>query len=91
MSPLTRRSVTAGALAAVTAIPAIGLPVAAREKPLEKIKRLTVELGQAMREAYGVEVETLAYDASEDMKPLVMVVAHTKMDECVLVRKSPCM
>jgi hypothetical protein len=58
--------------------------------PFEKVKRLTLELEHAMREAYGVKVETLAFDAEGDMKPLVMVVAHTK-NECALVRKSPCM
>jgi hypothetical protein len=76
--------------AAVASIPALALSVAAREAPLEKVKRLTLELEHAMREAYGVKVETLAFDAEGDMKPLVMVVAHTK-NECALVRKSPCM
>jgi hypothetical protein len=74
----------------VASIPALALSVAAREAPLEKVKRLTLELEHAMREAYGVKVETLAFDAEGDMKPLVMVVAHTK-NECALVRKSPCM
>ena len=74
MKPVTRRSVTTGLAAVVTAIPAVGL---AREDPLERIKKLTRELGEAMREAYGVEVETLTFDAEKGMRPLVMVVAHT--------------
>ena len=88
MKPLSRRSVTTGLAAAVTAIPAVGLCNRATVDPFERIRHLTKELEQAMIEAYGVEVTVLAYDKTAEMKPLIMVVAHTQT-ECVLVRKSP--
>ena len=74
MKPLSRRSVTTGMVAAVTAIPAL---VVARSDPLERVKHHTRELEEAMREAYGVEVETIAFHKTDDMKRMVFVVAHT--------------
>jgi hypothetical protein len=73
MKPLSRRSVTTGIVAAVTAIPALALPVVARSNPFERIKNHTRELEEAMREAYGVEVETLTFAKTDDMKPTVFV------------------
>ncbi len=61
MKPLTRRSVTTGLVAAVTAIPALGLAIA-RGDPVDRIKHHTAELAKAMREQYGVEVEVLSFD-----------------------------
>jgi len=77
MKPLTRRSVTTGLAAAVAAIPAVGLALASRCDPLERIKQLTQKLELAMREAYGVEVSVLTYPKTDEGKPMVFVVAHT--------------
>jgi hypothetical protein len=78
MKPLSRRSVTTGLVAVVTAVPSVALAIAARGDPLERIKQLTCELEEAMREAYGVEVQTLAYPKTDEGKPMVLVVAHTR-------------
>jgi hypothetical protein len=77
MKPFNRRSVTAGLAAAVTTIPALGLAIAARSDPLERIKHHTRELERAMRDCYGVEVQTLTFDKQGDAKPCVFAVAHT--------------
>lgn len=61
----------------VTAIPALALPVVARSGPFERIRHHTRELEEAMREAYGVEVETLTFPKTDDGKPIILVVAHT--------------
>lgn len=61
--PISRRSVTTGLAAAVTAIPAVGLCVAARGDPLARIKHCTQELERALAEHYpGAEILTLGGD-----------------------------
>lgn len=80
---LSRRSVTTGLAAAVVAIPAVGLAVAAIGDPVERVKRLTRELEEAMREAYGGEVLTCSWgphssaDPDSD-KPAFFIVAHPR-------------
>ena len=74
MTPLTRRSVATGIAAACVAIPTVAI---ARPDPFARIKHHTAELEKAMRDAYGAEVDVLSYAKTKDMKPLVMVVAHT--------------
>ena len=84
--PLSRRSVTTGLAAAVAAIPAVGLASAARRDPVERIKNLTRELEQAMRDCYGVAVTVLSYEATASMRPMVLVVANTPEPEgCLCV------
>ena len=74
MKPLSRRNVLTGSVAALAAIPVTA--IAARD-PIARIKHHTAELQRAMREAYGAEVDVLSYEKTKEMKPLVMVVAHT--------------
>ncbi len=76
MKPLSRRSVTAGLAAAVTAIPAVGLSVAAKGAPRETIKHLTGELEKAMLECHpGSEIVTVAQEKDERSNPFVFVAA----------------
>jgi hypothetical protein len=77
MKTFSRRSVATGLAAAVTAIPVLGFAISPKRDALEQIKHHTRELEKAMRDCYGVEVETLTYKATAEMKPLIMVVAHT--------------
>jgi len=56
----------------------VGLSIAARGDPEERIRHHTRELEKAMRDHYGVEVETLRFEATGGMKPCVFVVAHTR-------------
>jgi hypothetical protein len=71
---LSRRSVTTGLAAAAAAIPALGLAIATRGDPVERIKHHTRELEKAMRELYGTkEVAVLRFEPSEGGNPLVMV------------------
>ena len=63
-SPLTRRSVTTGLASAVVTIPALGLAVAARSDPVERIRKLTRALEEAMLEAYGGEVRDVQLGAA---------------------------
>jgi len=59
----TRRSVTTGLAAAVTAIPGVGLAVAARSDPVERIKHHTREIERALAEHYpGAEIVNLSSD-----------------------------
>ena len=76
MKPLSRRSVTTGLAAAVTAIPALGLSVAAHSDPLNRIKQHTRELERAMRDCYGAEVKVLTYGLEQHPKekPMVLMV-----------------
>lgn len=70
MKHLTRRSVTTGMLAAVTAIPAVGLAVVARSDPLERIKHHTASLAQAMRgAAKGLGMSTHFVNFSAEVTP----------------------
>jgi len=78
MKPLSRRSVTTGLAAAVTAIPTVGLSVAARGDPGGRIRHHIRELERAMRDHYDAEVETLRFEVPGDMKPCVFVIAHTR-------------
>ena len=71
MKPLSRRTVTAGALAAVTVLP-IGLASNARAR----IEHHSRELERAMRELYG-SAETLAFEPTRGMRPVVMVIGQT--------------
>jgi hypothetical protein len=61
MKALSRRSLIAGSAAVVTAIPALGLAKAAGVDPMERIRRATEELEDALRAAYGIEVTTLSF------------------------------
>ena len=74
MKPLSRRSVTTGLAAVVTAIPVVGSSVALGDAR-EWIKHHTRELERAMRDYYGVEVETLSYEPTETMRPIIFIAA----------------
>jgi hypothetical protein len=76
MKPLSRRSVTTGLAAAVTAIPALRLCAARKSDPMDRIKHHTAELANAMREQYGVEVEVLAFCEKSHEVPCVLVAAN---------------
>jgi hypothetical protein len=84
MKPLSRRSVTTGLVAAgVAAIPAVGLCVGSKEHAYERIRRLTAELEQAMREAYDANDLRVGswgphnpFDQGDGVAPVVFVVAH---------------
>jgi hypothetical protein len=83
MKPLNRRSVTTGLAAAVTAIPALGLAVAARSDRLERIKRLTREPEKPLLDCHpGAKIMTMTNyvepdgEVIEGMNPYVMIVAQ---------------
>ena len=72
MKPLSRRSVTIGIAAAVTAIPALGLAIAS--DPRARVEHHARKLEKAMREIYGTkEVAVIRYEPSEGGNPFVMV------------------
>ena len=77
MKPLTRRSVTTGMVAAVTAIPAVTLSVSARadtrdDKPLATIRRYRAEIN-AVNASHGLTDE--AIDACIDRADAILVEA----------------
>ena len=73
MKPVTRRSVMAGSVAAVAAVPALALGAS---DAAERVEHHTRELEQAMRELYGREVEVLGFEPGKGMKACVMVAAN---------------
>jgi hypothetical protein len=81
MKPLSRRSVTTGIAAAVTAIPTMGLAVVARGDPLARIKQCTQELERALAEYYpGAEIVNLSSDIPGErcvgFNPNIVVIAQ---------------
>ena len=72
MKPLSRRTITAGALAAVTAIPAVGLSLGLASNARARIDYHTRELEKAMRDLYG-DAETLTFGPTKGMRPLIAV------------------
>ena len=76
MKPLSRRSVTTGLAAAVTAIPAVGLCAGLKTDAAARIEHHTGELKKAMRDLYGREVEVLRFEPTDGMVACVMVAAN---------------
>ena len=72
MNTLSRRSVTAGLAAAVTAIPALAI---CSSDTLEAVKRAQRDLEEALRRHYGAEVKTYAFDGTETSRPWVSFIA----------------
>jgi hypothetical protein len=71
---LSRRSITTGIAAAAAAIPAVGLAIATRGDPVERVMHHTRELENAMRELYGTtKVAVLRFEPSEGGNPMVAV------------------
>ena len=78
IKPLSRRSVTGGIAAALAAIPSVGLCNGVETDALERIKHHTRELEKAMRDCYGVDVESRSYAPTKTgMKACIFVIAHT--------------
>ena len=73
IKPLSRRTVTGGIAAALAAIPSVGL-----KGMLRADKHHTRELEKAMRDCYGVDVESRSYAPTKTgMKACIFVIAHT--------------
>ncbi len=76
MKLLSRRSVTTGLAAAVTAL-SIGPTVAGKNDPRERVKHLASELQKAMRECYPeARIVTLASGEVEGINPYLLLVAQ---------------
>jgi len=71
MKPLSRRSVTTGLAAAVTALPA-----GFKSDAAARVEHHTRELKKAMRDLYGLEVEVLRFEPKDGMVACVVVAAN---------------